>query len=65
MAAPKFSPSQLAALYKDKSHDKNLHEKKSVEQLIEKLNGQIQKDPKLAKKAALVLEHWLNKKSKP
>lgn len=41
-----------------------LQDKKIIEALRERLNVKIQNDPKLAKKAALILEQWL-KKSKP
>lgn len=57
MAAPKFSPSQYPKIFSDA-------DKKIVETLIKSLNENIQKDPKLAKKAALILEEWL-KKTKP
>ncbi len=40
-------------------------DKKVIEALRERLNKQIQSDPKMAKKAALVLEEWLRKNSKP
>lgn len=45
--------------------DNSLQDKKVVESLIERLNRKIQDDPKLAKKAALILEQWLLKRSKP
>ena len=45
------------------SKDTTLQDKKSIEALKERLNGKIQNDPKLARKAALILEQWL--KSKP
>lgn len=48
---------------KPKSPD-NLHEKRIVETLIQRLNGMIQKDPKLAKKAAIILETWMAKTRK-
>lgn len=64
MAAPKIKPSSLSKLYSTEanSSSKNLHDKKIVESLIERLNDQIQKDPKLAKKSALIIENWLKKK---
>jgi hypothetical protein len=57
MTAPKLKPSQLGSLY--------LHDKKSVESLVKRLNEMIQKDPGMGKKAALVIESWLTKKTKP
>ena len=64
MAAPKLRPSDYAKLYQVGADDKNLHEKKIVESLQKRLNDMIQRDPKLAKKAALVIEQWL-KKTRP
>jgi hypothetical protein len=32
---------------------------------MKRLNEMIQNDPKLAKKAALILEEWIKKKPKP
>lgn len=64
MGAPKLRPSDYAKLYQAGPDDKTLHEKKIVESLQKRLNDMIQRDPKLAKKAALVIEQWL-KKSKP
>jgi len=54
MAARKIKTSELS----------NLYEKKIVETLRERLNDKIQKDPKLQKKAALIIEQWL-RKSRP
>jgi len=54
MAAPKFKD-----LYKNSS-DQNLRDKQKIEALKERLNRQIASDPK---KAALILENWLKKKS--
>lgn len=65
MAAPKLKPSDYAKLYQVGANDKSLHEKKTVESLIERLNGKIQKDPVLQKKAALIIENWLKKKTRP
>lgn len=64
MAALKLKPSEFAKLYQEGNNDKNLHDKKTVESLQKRLNDLIQKDPKLAKKAALVIEQWL-RKTKP
>jgi len=44
------------------SEDKNLHEKKIIEALKQRLNDKICKDPHLAKKAALILQEWLLQK---
>lgn len=44
--------------------DTSLLDKKKIEALKERLNSKIQNDPKLARKAALILEQWL-KKTKP
>jgi hypothetical protein len=45
--------------------DSSLQEKKTIEALIERLNKMIEKNPKSAKKAALIIEEWLKKQSKP
>ncbi len=37
-----------------------LRDKMIIEELKRRLNDHIQKDPKLAKKAALILESWLH-----
>jgi hypothetical protein len=55
MAATKLDPKNYQNLYEDK---------RTVEALTKRLNESIQKDQKLAKKAALILEQWL-KKTKP
>lgn len=52
-------------LWETSKKDNSLQDKKTIEALRERLNDKIQKDPKLAKKAALILEEWLKKKSKP
>lgn len=51
-------------LWEAGKQDNSLQDKKLIEALRERLNNKIQKDPKLAKKAALILEQWLNKKPK-
>ncbi len=51
MAAPKI-------IWEPKK-DSNLHDKKIIESLIQRLNDKIQKDPALAQKAALIIENWL------
>lgn len=65
MAAPKYKSADLSKLFAGKSKDDNLHDKKTVEALRERLNDKIQKDPQLAKKAALIIEQWLKKKPRP
>jgi hypothetical protein len=57
MAAPKYKTMAW-------SEDKNLHEKKIIETLKERLNDKICNDPRLAKKAAMILEEWLLQKPK-
>jgi hypothetical protein len=52
-------------LWETNKKDTALQDKKTIEALKERLNDKIQKDPKLAKKAALILEQWLKKKPKP
>jgi hypothetical protein len=56
MAAPKFKD-----LYKS-SPDQNLRDKQKIEALIERLNQQIAHNPRMAKKAALLLSQWISKK---
>jgi hypothetical protein len=51
-------------LWEAGKQDNSLQDKKTIEALRERLNNKIQNDPKLARKAALILEHWLNKKPK-
>ncbi len=58
MGAPKI-------IWEANKQDKTLQEKKSIEALQKRLNEMIQNDPKLAKKAALILEEWMKKKPKP
>ena len=58
MGAPKI-------IWETSKEDKTLQDKKFIEALMKRLNEMIQKDPKLAKKAALILEEWLKKKPKP
>lgn len=56
MAAPKVKPSEYAKLFQKDSDDKKL-----IEALRQRLNEKLA-DPKNAKKAALILETWLNQK---
>jgi ribosomal protein S7 len=60
MAARKINPAEFQKLYREA--EKNLHDKKTVESLVKRLNDKIMKDPK---KAALIIEEWLKKKPKP
>ncbi len=48
--------------YKDYPVETNPHDKQIVESHIKRLNDRLQKDPQLVKKAALVIEQWLNTK---
>lgn len=54
MAAPKI-------IWEPKK-DSNLHDKKIIESLIQRLNEKIQNDPALTHKAALIIENWLKEK---
>jgi hypothetical protein len=56
MAAPKI-------IWEPKK-DSNLHDKKIIESLIQRLNDKIQKDPNLTRKAALIIENWLKQNPK-
>jgi hypothetical protein len=57
MAVPKI-------IWESDKKDSLIHDKKKVEALKERLNKLIQSDIKLQKKAALIIEDWLNKKTK-
>lgn len=57
MAAPKI-------IWESDKKETPLHDKKKVEALRERLNKLIQSDPILQKKAALIIEEWLNTKTK-
>ena len=57
MAVPKI-------IWEIDKKDSLIHDKKKVEALKERLNKLIQSDIKLQKKAALIIEDWLNKKTK-
>jgi len=39
-------------------------EKKAVDDLTKKINGLLERDPSMARKAALIIEQWLRQKSK-
>jgi len=62
MAAPKIKPSDLAKLFPE-GENSPLQQKKLIEALRQRLNEKLQ-DPKMAKKAALILESWINQKRK-
>jgi hypothetical protein len=62
MSAPKLQASQLAKMF-EKPQD-NTQDKKIIEELIKRLNDRILKDPQTCKKAALILENWLQQKPK-
>ncbi len=62
MAAPKIKPSELASLFK-KGPDQTAQDKKLIEALRQRLNEKLQ-DPKLARKAALILESWIHQNRK-
>jgi len=49
--------------HKIKATDQACEDKKLIEALRRRLNDKLQ-DPKLAKKAALILESWINRKPK-
>lgn len=62
MAALKIKPKELAKLFPE-DKDQALQDKKLIEALRSRLNEKLQ-DPKLAKKAAQILELWINSKRK-
>lgn len=65
MGAPKYSSSELQKLYQEKQKETtNLQDKKSIEALKQRLNDKILNSPELQKKAAQILEMWINKKTK-
>jgi hypothetical protein len=59
MGAPKL----YSKLYVEKVQETNLRDKKVIEALIKRLNERLQRNPEDCKKAALILESWLKKKS--
>ena len=63
MGAPKFKTSDLEKLFSE-GKQQNLHDKKIVETLIERLNKKISSDNKTSKKAALIIESWIHQKPK-
>lgn len=42
--------------------DRTTEDKRVIQELTKKLNDLLVSDPRLPRKAALVLEHWLHKK---
>ena len=60
MAAPKIKSADLAKLFQP-DRDQSLQDKKIIEALRQRLNEKLQ-DPREARKAALILESWINKK---
>jgi hypothetical protein len=42
--------------------DRTTEDKRVIQELTKKLNDLLASDPRLSRKAALVLEHWLHKK---
>ena len=62
MAALKIKPTELAKLFPD-GKDQTSNDKKLIEALRSRLN-EILQDEKMAKKAAMILESWINPKHK-
>lgn len=62
MAALKIKSKELAKLFPE-DKDQTLHDKNLIEALRSRLNEKLQ-DPKMAKKAAQILESWINQKRK-
>jgi hypothetical protein len=58
MAAPKL----YSKLYVEKEQETNLRDKKIIEALKTRLNERLKNNPEDCKKAALILESWINKK---
>ncbi len=66
MAAPKLNPNDLAKLYsksESATQNQNLQDKKYIETIKNRLDSLLQ-DPKMAKKAALIIEKMINDKQK-
>ncbi len=59
MGAPKL----YSKLYVEKDQETNLRDKKIIEALRTRLNEKLQNNPENCKKAALILEQWLKKKT--
>lgn len=62
MSVAKKKPESYLGLYKASSEISS--EKKAVDDLRQKISGLLEHDPKMARKAALILEMWLRSKSK-
>lgn len=60
MAAPKLKAADLAKLFQP-DREQSLQDKRLIEALRQRLNEKLQ-DPQMARKAALILESWINKK---
>jgi hypothetical protein len=63
MGARKFNSRDLGKLYSE-NNTQNIQDKKFIEALKNRLNERIQQDPQLARKAALIIEKWLQQKPK-
>ncbi len=65
MASPKYKPQDLGHLYssqkKEQVRAKTLQDKKLLEALKKRLE-ELLTDPRQAKKAAIILESWINSK---
>ncbi len=65
MAAPKLNPKDLSKLYSTKSENavqnQNLQDKKYIETVKDRLETLLQ-DPRMAKKAALIIEKMIHDK---
>lgn len=68
MAAPKLTPDGLRKLFQEEEEEeeeeRNQRDKKQVEALRSRLQERLTKDPGACKKAAVILESWINKKPK-
>lgn len=64
MAAPKLTPDRLRKLFQEEEEERNQRDKKQVEALRSRLQERLTKDPGACKKAAIILESWINKKPK-
>lgn len=58
MGAPKL----YSKLYVEKDQETNLRDKKVIEALVKRLNEKLLNNPENCKKAAHILESWINKK---
>lgn len=62
MTVAKKKPASYLELYKVSSEVSS--EKRAVDDLRQKISGLLERDPQMARKAALILELWLRQKSK-